>query len=36
MLRITETVDDFLGRKLNDSEVLEEVMGMMLASIPLF
>ena len=36
MLRITETVDDFLGRKLNDSEVLEEVMGMMLAPIPLF
>ena len=36
MLRITETVDDFLGRKLNDSEVLESVMGMLLAPIPLF
>ena len=36
MLRITETPDDFLGRKLNDSEVLEAVMGTMLAPIPLF
>ena len=36
MLRKMVTVDDFLGRKLNDSEVLEEVMGMMLAPTPLF
>ena len=29
MLRITEGIDEFLGRPLNDNEVREEVMGMM-------